>query len=106
MKHEQTRAKPFTEMNAQELAEATADFDREFVVDSFRPLTPAERARWERARQKPGRPKVGKGSKVISVSVEASLLEKCDRLAKRKRISRASLIARGLRAVLAAESKT
>lgn len=95
--------KPYAEMNVGELAEATAEFNREFIIDSFHPLTPEARARWERAKRKPGRPKEGKGSKVISVSVEKSLLEKCDRLAKRKRVSRASLIARGLRHVLAQE---
>ena len=104
MKRKSIQSKPFTQMNAEELAEATAEFDREFVIDSFHPLTPEARARWERAKRKPGRPKLGKGSKVISVSVEKSLLERCDRLAKRKRVSRASLIARGLRRVLAEEA--
>lgn len=105
MRRKTTQAKPFTQMNTEELAEATAEFDQEFIIDSFHPLTPEARARWERAKRKPGRPKLGKGSKVISVSVEKSLLEKCDRLAKRKRVTRASLIARGLRTVLAAEAQ-
>ena len=48
--------KPYWEMNAQELANATAEFDEEFVIDKSRPLTPEERARWERARRK--RPRI------------------------------------------------
>lgn len=34
---------------------ATKDLDREMVADEFRPMGPAERARWESARRKPGR---------------------------------------------------
>ncbi len=87
-----------------ELDKLVEDLDEEFVADKFRPLTPAERRLWERAkRRKPGRPVEGRGAQVISVSIERGLLEQSDRLAKKKRISRAKLIARGLRAVLAAE---
>lgn len=81
----------------------TAEFDREFVIDEFKPPTPAARARWERARRKRGRPVEGKGAKVISVSIEKGLLERSDRLARKRGITRASPVARGLRAVLAAD---
>ena len=63
------------------------------------PLTPRQRAAW-RNFKKLGRPKVGKGIKVISVSVEKGLLEKVDRYARRQGISRAQLIAQGMRAVI------
>ena len=79
------------------------DLDEEFVADKFRPLTPAERAEWQRAKRKRGRPVQGKGAQVISVSVEKGLLAASDKLAAKKRITRAKLIARGLRAMLAAE---
>ena len=88
-------------MNTRELAEATAEFDREFVEDSFGPPPPEARARLEKAKRR-GRPPKGAGAKVISVSVERGLLERTDSLAKRLKIPRAALIARGLRAVLAA----
>lgn len=87
----------------EELARATAEFDREFIADTFQSLSSADRARWARLRRKRGRPRIGRGAKVIAVSVESGLLSRCDRLARKKRVSRASLIARGLRAVLAAE---
>jgi hypothetical protein len=87
-----------------ELDKLVEDLDDEFVADKFRTLTPAERRLWQRAkRRKPGRPVEGDGAQVISVSIEKGLLKKSDQLAKKKRISRAKLIARGLRAVLAAE---
>ena len=54
---------------ASELAEDSARYDREMVIDEFGPMTAAERARWARAKRKPGRPRRGKGAKVISLSV-------------------------------------
>ena len=98
----QTERKKYWEMNAEELARATAEFDREFVAETAKPLTPEMRERWERAKRKPGRPRVGCGAKVISVSVEKGLLARSDALARRLKVRRAALIARGLRAVLAA----
>ena len=96
-----TPAKPFWEMNTQELAEATKEFDQEFIGDSFGPPPPEAKARWRRAKRKRGRPRQGSGAKVISVSVEKQLLKHSDALAKRLRISRAALISQGLRQVLA-----
>ncbi len=88
-------------MNAEELAAATAEFDEEMAISRSRSLTSAERRTWQEARRKPGRPRRGAGVKVISVSVERRLLSKSDALASRLGISRAALIERGLRLVLA-----
>jgi len=93
----------FLNMPPEELAEATAEFEREFVADTFSPPTPAQEARWRRAARKRGRPRIGRGVKVISVSVEKQLLARSDALARRLKVRRAALVARGLRAVLAAE---
>jgi hypothetical protein len=92
-------------MTALELAEATARYGQEMILDEFGPMTPKARSRWQRARRKPGRPRRGKGAKVISVSVERGLLSRSDALAKNLGVSRAGLIERGLKAVLAAEEK-
>jgi hypothetical protein len=75
------------------------------VIDDFKALTPTARRRWERARRKPGRPRRGKGAKVMSVSVEKELLSRSDTLAKSLGLTRAGLIERGLKAVLAVEGK-
>ena len=93
----------FDDLSPAEKERVAAQYDREFVIDECRPLTAAERAQWQRAKRKPGRPVEGRGAQVISVSVERGLLALADQLARHKRISRAKLIARGLRAVLAAE---
>ena len=100
MKHKR-RATQFGRMTPAQLARATAEFDREMVIAEFRPLTPRERARWEKTRRKRGRPRKGQGAKVVSVSVERGLLARSDALAHKLGIPRAVLIERGLKAVLA-----
>ncbi len=80
-------------------------YDSESVLAESRPLSPEMRARWNRAKRGPGRPRVGAGVKVISLSIEGELLGKADREARRLKISRAQLVARGLRAVLPAKRK-
>ena len=95
----------FEPTSVNELAEETARYGREMAIDEFGPLTPATRGRWLRARRKPGRPRRGRGAKVISVSVEGELLSRSDTLARNLGLSRAGLIERGLKAVLAAEGK-
>jgi hypothetical protein len=95
--------KPYWEMNLEELREATKEFDEEFVADESKPLSPEMRARWERAKAKS--PKGDNGEQVIAVRVPKALLDRCTALAKKKRISRDALIARGLKAVLAAEGE-
>jgi hypothetical protein len=93
------KQKPYWEMNTAELREATKEFDREFVGVPGKPLTAADRKLLARARRK-GRPQVGQGAEKIRVSIERGLLSAADATAKRLRISRSELIAKGLRAVL------
>ena len=95
----------YARMTADDLRAATAEFDQEMVVTRSEPLTAEERAWWERVRRRPGRPRRGRGAKVISVSLEQELLARSDALAKSLGISRALLIERGLKAVLAAEGR-
>jgi len=102
MKRKKSLAAKYERMKPEALRAATKAFDEEMVVDTSRPLSAAERKAWETARRKPGRPRRGAGAKVISVSVERTLLARSDALAKDLGISRASLIERGLRAVLGA----
>jgi hypothetical protein len=62
-------------------------------------------ARWERATAKPPRAEDGLDQQTMAVRLEKALLDRCTALAKKKRISRDALIARGLRALLAAEGE-
>jgi uncharacterized protein (DUF4415 family) len=94
--------KPYWEMTTEELREATKQFDEEFVGDKAKPLSPRMRALWEKAQAK-GEPINGKAKQTIAVRLDAALLKRCTALAKKKRLTRDALIARGLRALLAAE---
>lgn len=101
VKRERDAAASYQQMSTEELAATTAEFDREMVASRSRSLTAAERRAWEAARRKPGRPRKGAGVKVISVSVERGLLLRSDALARSLGLSRAALIERGLKALLA-----
>ncbi|MFI5381148.1 MAG: hypothetical protein ACHRHE_17765 [Tepidisphaerales bacterium] len=93
--------KKYWEMNQAELAAATKEFDREFIADKARPMTPAERAQERRARMRgPGRPKIGRGSQKIHITLERGLLENTDRMARQKGMGRSELIAQVLAAVI------
>ena len=105
MKGRKRLAGKYARMTAAELGSESAEFDREMVVTKSRALTAEERAWWETVRRRPGRPRRGRGAKVISVSLEQELLARSDALAKNVGISRALLIERGLKAVLAAEGR-
>ena len=96
---------PFARMTTDQLQAATAEFEHEMVAEEFGPLSPPARSRWKNARRRPGRPRQGQGAKVISVTVERNLLARSDALAKNMGVTRAGMIARGLKAVLAAEGK-
>ena len=102
MKKQKSAYEEFMKLTPSQRAKATAEFDQEFIVDTFKSLRPQDRKHWERLKRGPGRPKVGKGADVVSVSIERTLLEQSDSLAKKLRVSRAGLIARGLKAMLAA----
>jgi len=92
--------KKYTEMTVAELAEATREYDADFVFLKGRKLTDAEARQHARAGKR-GRPRIGQGAEKIRVSVERSLLAKSDAFARRHKLTRSEMIARGLRAVMA-----
>jgi hypothetical protein len=93
-------------MNLEELREATKEYDEEFVADRAKPLSAKNRARWKRIQAKLKREaESANGEEVIEVQIDKKLLRHCTALAKKKRISRDALIARGIKAILAVEGK-
>jgi hypothetical protein len=84
--------KPFQQMTADELARATEEYDR-IVIDKTRPLNAKERKLWQQAKRGRGRPKVGRGARKVSISLEVSLLERADAAAKKSGVNRSELIA-------------
>lgn len=105
MNHRKT-AKPYAEMNIAELREATAEFNAEHAADGGKPLPDRLKARWKRAKNKKPSQDKGQADRIISVRLDETLLERCTALAKKKRLSRDDLVARGLRVLLAAEGES
>lgn len=94
--------KKWSEMDTADLRKATRRYDAEFAADvESRPMTAAQRDMHQGAR-KVGRPKLGKGSKVVSLSVEKDLLARADAYAKRRGLGRSELFILGLKELLAA----
>ena len=100
MKKAKKPTKPYWEMNLQELREATRDLDGDLPEGMFRPLSPASSALSNRVKRKRGRPQIGEGSEVISLSIERNLLKRTDQLAKKKGLTRAQLFAQALQTIL------
>ena len=69
--------------------------------ESKRP-TAREQARLNRIARKigPGRPKLGKGTRVVSVTVEKDLLQKADDYADRAGLKRSEVFSQALRGML------
>lgn len=93
--------KAYTRMSTADLAAATKEFDEDFVFEKAKPLTAADRKRHARARKR-GRPKARQGVENVRITIDRGLLREVDAFARARRMSRSELIARGLRAVLAA----
>jgi hypothetical protein len=91
----------YGKMDAAELDKEVEKFDREFIADNAKSLSPREKARERLARGKRGRPTIGKGAKRVLVTIEQDLLRRSDAYAKKRKMTRAALVARGLEAILA-----
>lgn len=87
--------KSFWDMTSEE-KEAEAEIFKNIRFEDTRPLTPAERKRWARAR-KPGRPKVGQGAVRVPFSMEFGLLKALDVFARERGMTRSGLIAAAVR---------
>jgi hypothetical protein len=90
-------------MSDAEKAKLIADIDAqtpEQRLAESKPLTSAQRARWNKFKKKMGRPKIGAGTQLISMTIEKGLLKRADAYAKRHGLKRTQLIAQGLRAVM------
>jgi hypothetical protein len=93
------KRKRYSEMTTAQLREATKEYDREYAGPGLpgKPLTGADRALHRKAR---GRPMVGKGAKIVPVSIERGLLTRADAFAQRHKLKRSEMVAKGLRLVM------
>lgn len=94
-------AKYWTEMTAEELAEATKDLENLSFEDT-RPMNARERREWEAFKRSPGRPRKAAGEKAarVLVTVAPELLKEADAYAKKEGITRSQLFAQGLKSIM------
>jgi len=97
-------AAEFEALSEADKAKVTGYYETHPHPQGVRPLNAAERAlvkaEREADRKKIGRPVVGEGSRMIAVSIEVGLLRRVDDYAKKHRVKRTQLIARGLKTIV------
>jgi hypothetical protein len=86
-------------MTVEEWDREVEKFDRENIADFARPLDKDLKARLERAKRR-GRPPIGKGAQRVLVTIERDLLSQSDEYARVHGLSRAAVIAQGLKKLL------
>ncbi|MFI5381750.1 MAG: hypothetical protein ACHRHE_20830 [Tepidisphaerales bacterium] len=98
---QRTKQKPWTQMTAEELAEATRQFDKPLPPSAMRPLSPKQRQVWARAKQA-GFKSVYVGKKeTVVLEIDAMWLKQLDQFAAQHGMTRQELIERGLRGAMA-----
>ena len=90
------RMKTFWEMTGAEKKQASKEFDQEFIIDSFRELTPQERAQWEQIQRDLKTTGPHPLYKTVRLRLPRNLVRELDALARQKKISRTKLILLGL----------
>lgn len=93
--------KPYWEMTTAELREATREFDQEFVIDTFRPLTPEERKYWEGIQRNLKLTDPNIEYRRVTTRLPRSLIKEIDAMAKTRKVSRAKMIRLALGVYLA-----
>jgi hypothetical protein len=100
--HLMIKKQRYSGMTTAQLRAATQEYNREWTGPGLpgKPLTAADRALHRKAR---GWPRVGKGAKIVPVSIERGLLTQADAFAQRHKLKRSEMVARGLRLVMAGQ---
>jgi len=99
-----TTSQEYEALSESQREEVSRFYDQPIPESDLRSMTPSERRRWGRIKRGMGRPRIGAGSKVISLSVEKGLLARADAYAKRTGLKRAQLVAIGLELALGPEA--
>ena len=105
MKRKQLSGQDFDAMTPRQKQRLVESYEHRSPEERWaaaRPLTPAE-TQWAKrlgAKMGRGRPKLGKGTRVVSVTVEIDLLKRADAYAKKMGLKRAELFTQGLRRVV------
>jgi hypothetical protein len=101
MKQEK-REKPYWEMTADELAEATKEFDKPIPLSKTRALTKQERAEFERMRRSPHRSVfVTRGTDGTFIRLDSHLMRWCSRYAAEHKMTFSEVVAKSLQGMMA-----
>lgn len=93
--------KRYWEMNADELAEATKEFDGPIPLSKTRPLNKRERADWERARRRPSRSiYITRSPNDVMVRISPALLKRCRQYAADHKMTLSDVINKSLKGML------
>lgn len=93
--------KRWSQMTAEELHEATKQYDRPFVaLQESRPMTPKERLAYRKQLHHGRRASQGEAARRVLIRLEGGLLKRADAYARRHGITRSELIARGLEVMI------
>jgi hypothetical protein len=93
--------KSFLALSDAEKEEVWESLNREIPFKETRPLSPEQRRQWARMKRAARGNRSAKAAKVISVSIEGGLLERADAYARKNRLTRSQLVARGLKLAMA-----
>ncbi len=96
-----TTQKKYWEMTTAELAEATKEFDGEIDESRFKPLSPKERAAWDKIMAAPAKSIMLRSKRTVEISIDPKLVDAIDSIAKKKHLTRSELIEQGLRGMIA-----
>jgi hypothetical protein len=94
------KSKPFFKMTAAERDALVKQFDREILFEETKPLSLKGKALWERAKRSKPSPKSRSAAKAVVIPVDEALLNRADKYAKRHGMTRAQVVAKGLKAVI------
>ena len=95
-------SKPYWEMTASELADATREFDAEVPASRTRPLSARERLLWERAMGKPKPPARTKrrGTAAMTVELDPKLVRQSADHAAKHNMTLSEFVAKSLKGSL------
>ena len=93
----------FLRLQSSEREAVAREFGKEFIGETFRPLSLSERKAWIRAKRRMKRTKVAP-VKRVTLNVRRDLLSKSDAYARQLGITRSQLVSLGLEKVLADRS--
>ncbi|SRR6266568_2577341 len=100
-KMKMSHAEHFEQMTDAQKTAFVKDYEREIPLSETRSLSAEESKLFKSIMKRGrGRPRVGKGAARINITIEKTLLGRVNAFAKKQKISRARMIAKGLELVM------